>query len=78
MFEICYIFTVAGLFIALSIVLTIDLLFFGMTLYAAAMYDELIVRVNTIDKTCNEITGRRRALIKCIQLHINILRLIKK
>lgn len=75
MYELCYIATTVGLFGALTILLTIDLLYFGMTLYTVALYDELINVVKAIGNRnlSPEHIHRYEELRKCVIFHNRIL-----
>lgn len=60
MYELCYIATTVGLFGALTIFLTIDLLYFGITLYTVALYDELIHMLKVFGKQSHTFDWRKR------------------
>lgn len=73
MYEICYIATTIGLFGALTMFLTIDLLYFGMTLYTVALYDELVCVIKAIGgNSCA--FGRYQLLREIVIFHNHILK----
>lgn len=75
MYELCYLATTVGLFGALTMLLTIDLLYFGMTLYTVALYDELRHMVGAITSNNSSIDKETRFLMfrECVIFHNNIL-----
>lgn len=75
MYELCYVATTVGLFGALTMLLTIDSLFFGMTLYTVALYDELMHVFNAVEINTGIISTRERyrKLCKSVELHIILL-----
>lgn len=78
-FEICYIVTGGQAFPAVLAWTTVDFLFFGMTLYICAFYDELIHVTQAIGlKDAGHLvpSWRFKQLRKCVQFHINILELV--
>lgn len=78
--EICYISQALGSAMA-GLFITIDLPFFGLSLYIVAMYIELQKGLQSIDKKSNELLSNndnaytiRQNLYNCIDNHLAIIR----
>lgn len=70
-FEICYVLTALSTISVLIILLTVDLLYFGISLYTVAMYDELDYMISLIDR--RPIIWRRTLILQSIKFHVNLL-----
>lgn len=76
MFEICYLGNCMGSLAAAATMMATDLVFYGMTMYTCALYDELLHEVNIIrdrQRGHQNAKWRYRKLRKCVLFHIDIL-----
>lgn len=77
MFEICYVLSGGSCIFSVLTMLAGDLLFYGITLYTCALYDELVFELETIGEIKpNTLLAKRRyqKLRKCVQFHVDILK----
>lgn len=80
--ELCYIVQSVGIYSTVSLICSIDLLFFGMCLFIAVMYKKLLKMLESIDRNSNEflvnnkkkIHKNNRSLRHCFEFHLAVLR----
>lgn len=79
--ELCYFIQAIGVYAAIDLFITIDLLFLGLCLYIVAMYKELQRMLRCIDINVKVLLTRngnaiyyRRSLCECIEIHLAIIR----